>query len=856
MNKKKRVSVIILCVVLAVTAALSLVGCGEKDHGSITKLLIGTNPTKMEYVTGDLFDPTGMELVAEYGDGYAEKVTEGYSWDITTPLEEDDDEIIIKYKNKSILLFIDIVLRVPTELTVETPPTKTVYTVGEKFDKTGLTLKAAYEDGSSETVTGGFRVSPSGRLTRATTSVKITYNRKSVTVPITVNSATAQTLTVTQEPTKLTYKEGEHFDPSGLEMSVTYSDGSVMEVAAYDYSPKGALTSDVTKITVTYEGLTAEIPITVEEVALRIEVTTNPDKSVYDEGENFDPTGMVVTKYENGEGIALTSDDYTVIGGENLGVGSVVRVKLNGETDEEILATVPVNVMKVINATKEMILDGEGAVIGDDGNVSGNATLNGLSVNNDFLCNFVQGDRLTIKFDSTSALKATVSVRASSTWTEKYSSINVWWPMIVNDMVANNVFEVHVNGKKVNIGDDVLIFGGSTTDTAGDVTMFAQYSTIELANVDLINGENVVEFVFLAQVYKNANSGGSRDEGESAQFASIYVDTVTINAGAVLHDHEYGDEVLVREANCVSTGKEEQTCGICEAVRPIAIPKTDHAYGETIAISATCAAEGKTYQVCSACRRENVISTIPQLTEHALTIVTVAETDGTQTLVRTCACGDRVEGGVEADTVVDIKAEHLAGANTVAWAAGTYANRTSAIVRNGGSATVQESLKISTGGDYVTQLYGGSRIEVGLGATTATTGSVAFKVSSGWIHNASWGNKTARTGDMQFNKIFGVYVRHSDGTQTVVPVSDDVVLKGATGNYAIMANWHYVVLSGISMNVGDVIVFESLTPKTDDGKYMYWDGSTAAREVADGSVSQGNTQSSASADTVAIFYDK
>lgn len=853
MKMKAKVSALILCLVL--TVSLMSFGCGG-DHGKVVRMEIGEKPTKMEYQTGDLFDPTGLVLNVAYEDGYAEHVTEGYTWDITDPLEEDDDEITVRYKNKSILIFIDVILRVPQTLEVATPPEKLTYTAGEKFDKTGLTLKATYEDGSEETVTGGFRVSPSGRLTRATTSVKITYNRKSITIPVTVNSALAQKLNILTQPTKLTYKEGEQFDPTGLTMSVSYSDGTTVDVAAYDYSPKGGLTKDVKKVTISCEGLTAEIPITVEEVPLRIAVTANPQKIVYEEGENFDPAGMVVTKYENGAATVLNESEYTVLDGDNLVVGSTVRVKLAGSGDE-ITALVPVSVRKTVNATKEMILDAAGNVIGDANNAGTNAVLKGLSVGNDYLGNFVQGDRLTVTFESTSALKAMISIRAASTWTEKYSAINQYYPMIVNDMVANNVFEVYVNGKKVSIGDDVLIFGGSTSDPAGNVAMFAQYSRIELANVDLIQGPNKLELVFLQQTYKNAAFGSNREENEGTQLASITMDTVLINAGAVLHDHDWGEETVAHEATCVSTGKKEQTCSICGAVKPIAIPKTPHPYGETITVAPTCAANGEEYQICSYCGKKNVLATIPKLTTHELTQVTVTEAeDGTQTMARSCACGEHTEDGVVADVVTDLKAEHLKGTNTIAWAAGDYATRTTAILRNSGSATVQAALNVSTGKDFITQLYGGSRIEVETGVTKQTTGSAVFKVSSGWINNASWANSKAKTGDMQFNKVFKVYLRHTDGTETAIPVGDDVILKGATGNYAIMANWNYVVLPDLTMNVGDVLVFESLTPKDDQGRYLYWDGSTAPQEKADGSVSRDNTQSSPNADTVAFFFDK
>lgn len=850
MKKRSRLIALLLCLLLA--AALALTACGNKDHGSVIAMEVGKNPTKLSYMTGELFDPSGMELVVQYEDGYVETVTDGFTWDITDPLEEDDDEIIVRYRNKSILLFIDITVKVPTSLEVETPPDKLVYTAGERFDKTGLTLKATYEDGTEEIITEGFRVSPSGKLTTTVTSVKVTFNRATVEIPVQVNNATPVSLKVTSMPTKLVYNEGELFDPAGLALSVTFSDGSTREAAAYDYSPKGELTTDVEKVTVTYENLTAEIPIEVNAVALRISVTTNPTKIIYNKGENFDPTGMVVTKYENGEATVVDASGYTVSGGENLQVGSIVKVSLNGQ--EDVTATVPVNVSETVDLTPDMVLNAVGEPVNRDNIEGANTVMKGLSVNNTYLGNFIQNDRLTVTFDSLNALKATVSIRAASTWTEKYSAVNQYWPMIVNDMVANKVFQVYVNGVKVDIADDVLIFGGSTTNTAGDVTMFAQYSTIELANVDLKSGENIIEFVFLQQIYKNAVFGSSRDEEEGTQLASITADTVTINAGAVLHDHVYGDPVTVREATCVSTGKMEQTCSVCGAVKPIAIPKLDHTYGEKVVIEATCANEGSEYEICTMCGHKHVISTTPASEEHTFVKYAVIVEDGVEKLVRSCACGEVTEEVAASGNMVDLKAEHLTGKNTIPWASGDYASRTTAIVQKGSpSANIQKAENASVGKDYITRLYGGSRIEVPLGVTEETTGSVAVKASSGWINRADWNNSNSQTGNMQFNLIFKVYVRHADESVTEIPVADDVVLTGSKGDYTIMANWQYVVFDNITMKAGDVIVFESLMPRTEDGRYVYWDGTSAPVAVADGSCSEGNSQSSPNVDTVTIF---
>lgn len=64
-------------------------------------------------------------------------------------------------------------------ITITTPPQKTAYTEGESFDNAGMTVTAAYNDGSTAVVTD-YKVSPSGALDFGTTSVTISYTEAGV----------------------------------------------------------------------------------------------------------------------------------------------------------------------------------------------------------------------------------------------------------------------------------------------------------------------------------------------------------------------------------------------------------------------------------------------------------------------------------------------------------------------------------------------------------------------------------------------------------------------------------------------------------------------------------------------------
>lgn len=61
-----------------------------------------------------------------------------------------------------------------TSIQIATPPTKTSYTEGETFDKTGMKVIATYSDGSTKEITD-YTVSPSGKLKKTDTKVTISY---------------------------------------------------------------------------------------------------------------------------------------------------------------------------------------------------------------------------------------------------------------------------------------------------------------------------------------------------------------------------------------------------------------------------------------------------------------------------------------------------------------------------------------------------------------------------------------------------------------------------------------------------------------------------------------------------------
>ena len=105
----------------------------------------------------------------------------------------------------------------------------TTYKDGDAFDVTGLTVTATKSDASTEDVTKAveWTVTPEV-LTAGTTSVsvKATYAGKEATKNVNVTVLTLQALALSGEPENMTYYLGEAFNPKGLVVTGTYSDGT------------------------------------------------------------------------------------------------------------------------------------------------------------------------------------------------------------------------------------------------------------------------------------------------------------------------------------------------------------------------------------------------------------------------------------------------------------------------------------------------------------------------------------------------------------------------------------------------------------------------------------------------------
>lgn len=151
----------------------------------------------------------------------------------------------------------DILLQ---SISITTPATKLDYIEGELFDDTDMVVVATYSNGATKTITE-YTVSPAIALEAADVEVVVSYTEVGVTVTDTqaITVGTLNSISVTTPPTKTVYVAGEIFDPAGMVVTASYTNGINAEVAGYTFAPAIALVVEDVAVTISYiEGLITE----------------------------------------------------------------------------------------------------------------------------------------------------------------------------------------------------------------------------------------------------------------------------------------------------------------------------------------------------------------------------------------------------------------------------------------------------------------------------------------------------------------------------------------------------------------------------------------------------------------------
>ena len=236
---------------------------------------------------------------------------------------------------------------------IKTPPTKTKYTEGEKFDPAGMVVTLTDENGKKVDVPAekfaeyGITV-PTENLTKDQTKVEVKVKNKKAEQPITVkekefDKEKIAKVEIKTPPTRTKYTEGEKFDPAGMIVTLTDENGKKVDVPAEKFAEYGItvpaenLTKDQTKVEVKVKDKKAEQPITVTPKVSKTEMPVINNAKAGDKkitGTAEPGATLTVTTPEGVKTVVAGADGkWEITLGTPLAEGNVIKAvaKVNGK---------------------------------------------------------------------------------------------------------------------------------------------------------------------------------------------------------------------------------------------------------------------------------------------------------------------------------------------------------------------------------------------------------------------------------------------------------------------------------------------------------------------------------------------
>lgn len=245
-----------------------------------------------------------------------------------------------------------------SSISVQTKPTKILYTKGENLNLDGGEIKITHEDKTTEIINmNDSEVSVTGynSQTLGKQTLTIKYKEKTTTLEIQViNKMTS--IDIQTNPTKTTYIKGEVLDLTGGKLQITYEDQTteIIDMKDDNVSVTGFDSQIIGEqiITVKYKEKITTFKIKVKNDLVKIEIENKPNKTIYFIGENFEREGMkVVATYEDNTKKEITK--YDIVEGEDLTLETEkVTIKY---TENEITKTVEQKI-KVLDKSKEQLV--------------------------------------------------------------------------------------------------------------------------------------------------------------------------------------------------------------------------------------------------------------------------------------------------------------------------------------------------------------------------------------------------------------------------------------------------------------------------------------------------------------------
>lgn len=204
---------------------------------------VARQPDMLTYNIGDVFDPAGMVIEADYGD-FTEQVTDGYSCDTAPFSQPGVNTVKVSYTRGEMTETTEVQVTVTDieldRIGITAQPTKRMYNIDEVFDPAGMVVTAVYSDGTRRDISG--YTCSQNPLSAEDSAVSIGYGAKTCAAKIKMRLV--ESIEITDPPDVTVYTEGQYFSDNGMVVTVTYTDGSAENSTYYSCKPKNLSAAD------------------------------------------------------------------------------------------------------------------------------------------------------------------------------------------------------------------------------------------------------------------------------------------------------------------------------------------------------------------------------------------------------------------------------------------------------------------------------------------------------------------------------------------------------------------------------------------------------------------------------------
>lgn len=333
---------------------------------------------KTNYKEGDSFSISGAQIIVTYNNG-----TKSAPIDVTTSMISPSTPSMSNYDVEQTVTVTYDALTTSYKYTVATKklngisvtaPTKVTYVEKNTLLTDGGFISLNYDNNTSKKIDlttaycSGYDMKTVGNQT-----VTVTYSEgsieKTATFNITVNAKSLSSISVNSNPTETTVLEGKTLSLSGGVLNLTYDNADTSTVdmtkAAISGFDSNKVGSQV--VTLTYEGKTATLNVTVKAKTLTGITVKAPTKTTYLTSQNLDTTGMkVVAAYDNDTSTEVAVSANGITGYDNSKVGSQTITVTYG--DKTANFTVKVLSRDALNAVNNNIttLQGKTLTVAND----------------------------------------------------------------------------------------------------------------------------------------------------------------------------------------------------------------------------------------------------------------------------------------------------------------------------------------------------------------------------------------------------------------------------------------------------------------------------------------------------------